>query len=55
MRKGKDWSVSKACDQIIADLTVEDVNAVIRQMCAREEGVMAIAGDLKKCDALKAQ
>lgn len=45
---GRDWRFSKATEEAIAKLTVEDVNKAIRRIADPEKITFALAGDRAK-------
>lgn len=45
---GRDWRFSKATEEAIAKLTVEDVNKAIRRIADPEKMTFALAGDRAK-------
>ena len=48
---GKTWQFSKATEEAVMKLTVEDVNKALRRFCDPEKLTFALAGDLKKAQA----
>ena len=48
MDKHRDWGFSKAMDEAVSRLTVDDVNRAIRRLAEPSKLTVAIAGDLQK-------